>query len=57
MFPFDPWIEVDLHLHFGSAEYGAALALSEGLQVTLVNSGEVHPGGCLDVPLEVLVNG
>ena len=26
------WIQVDLHLHFGSAEYGAALALSEGLQ-------------------------
>lgn len=24
--------DVDLHLHFGSAEYGAALALSEGLQ-------------------------
>ena len=24
--------EVDLHLHFGSAEYGAALALSDGLQ-------------------------
>lgn len=24
--------DVDLHLHFGSAEYGAALALSDGLQ-------------------------
>ena len=39
------WIQVDLHLHFGSAEYGAALALSEGLQETTVNSGYFTPEG------------
>ena len=41
------WIQVDLHLHFGSAEYGAALALSEGLQEGLGRHGDtrgsLHP--------------